>query len=87
MQLDLFDGKTYDRLRDSARLAAQLATVRALMADGNWRTLDLIAIATGFPVPSISARLRDLRKAKFGGHKVKRRYVARGLWEYRLEMN
>jgi len=32
----------------------------------------------------ISARLRDLRKAKFGDRKVERRKAKPGLYEYRL---
>lgn len=79
-----FDGKTYAIVRDHARLAAQLSAVRRLMMDQEWRTLAEIAAHTGAPESSISARLRDLRKAKFGGHIVERRYLADGLWEYRL---
>ena len=32
----------------------------------------------------VSARLRDLRKAKFGSQTIEKRYVANGLWVYRL---
>ncbi len=57
------------------------------MRDGKWRTLDEIATFTGDPHASVSAQLRHLRKARFGGHKVEKR--ARGdrhcgLFEYRL---
>ena len=80
-----FDGETYEPARDADRLHAQLARVFAALRDSQWHTLTELARATGDPTPSISARLRDLRKAKFGGHVIARRYVDRGLWAYRLE--
>jgi DNA-binding Lrp family transcriptional regulator len=61
--------------------------VYRLMVDGQWRTLAEIAEATGAPEASVSARLRDLRKRKFGGHVVARRPRgdrALGLFEYQL---
>jgi hypothetical protein len=54
------------------------------MRDGRWRRLTAIAIAAQAPEASVSARLRDLRKERFGSHTVERRYVAQGLWEYRV---
>jgi hypothetical protein len=54
------------------------------MLPGGWWTLPQLAAATGYPEASISARIRDLRKPKFGGHTVERRHVSKGLWEYRL---
>ena len=86
---DLFDydGKTYDRPRDQIRLNAQTQRVFDLMKDGSWRTLDRIAMLTGDPEASVSARLRDLRKSRFGGHTVDRQFVERGLYKYRLTIN
>ena len=49
-----------------------------------WFTLDTIAAETYDPVQSISARLRDFRKEKFGSHTVERRMIDRGLYEYRV---
>jgi hypothetical protein len=80
----LFDGETYDEARDRARLSRQLNRVWEAMRDRRWRTLGDLAEELGDPEASISARLRDLRKEKFGGYRVRRRYVRRGLWEYRL---
>lgn len=83
-----FDGWTFDPAHDHGRLAAQLGRVFALMRDGGWRTLEEIGAATGDSVQSVSARLRDLRKAKFGGHRVDRRRrgePSAGLFEYRME--
>ncbi len=79
-----FDGETYDHDRDSERLSKEFVRVFTFMADAEWHTLAEIAAVTGDPLPGISARIRDFRKAKFGGHTVDRRYVRDGLWEYRL---
>lgn len=81
------DGATYDDERDGARLNAQHARVWAVMKDGAWRPLAAIAAACGDPEASVSARLRDFRKERFGSHDVERRYVVDGLWEYRLRIN
>lgn len=71
---------------DEQRFGGQLAKVRALMQDGKWRTLEHIALLTGASEAGASARLRDLRKAKFGGHTVERRRVKHGgaQYEYRV---
>lgn len=79
-----FDGHTYDADRDHDRLRAQLNRVKSAMSDGEWHTLAFLSGYLGDPEASISARLRDLRKPKFGGHTIERRYVVRGLFEYRL---
>lgn len=83
-----FDGRTFDKERDGSRLRKQLTAVFDLMEDGEWRSLAQISEQTGFPEASVSARLRDLRKFKFGGHKVSRRHrqIAGlfGVWEYQL---
>ena len=81
-----FDGETYEHERDHARLAGQLMRIFRLMRDGKWRTLEEIARITGDPVPSISTRLRDFRKAKFGGHTVNRAYQGGGLHAYQLQV-
>lgn len=93
MQADLFDykpaphfdGETYDPQRDHARLTGQIGRVFDCMKDGRWRSLDSIARITGdHSHASISARLRDLRKDKFGGHTVERKHIKAGLFHYRL---
>jgi hypothetical protein len=83
-QGDLFGGETFDPKRDTSRLFRQLQLVRAQMADGLWHTLGELEIATGYPQASISARIRDLRKERWGSHVVVREFVRRGLWRYRL---
>jgi hypothetical protein len=79
-----FDGATLEPERDGARLGQQLVAVSDLMRDGAWRTLAQISDATNCPEASVSARLRDLRKPKFGGFRVEREYVERGLFRYRV---
>jgi len=79
-----FDGETYEADLDHSRLSRQLATVKRVMLDGRWRTLFEIHALTREPEASISARLRDLRKEKFGGYLVRRRRRSRGLFEYKL---
>jgi hypothetical protein len=81
-----FDGSTYDHNRDGERLTGQLQRVFAAMSDGNWRTLAELSGLAGGTEAAVSARLRDLRKERFGGHTVEREYVADGLWRYRLIM-
>ena len=82
-----FNGSDYDRAHDDARLSVQLIRIRALMRDGQWRTLAEIARDTGDPQASISAQLRHLRKPRFGSWVVEKRSRGvrkDGLYEYRL---
>lgn len=78
------DGDTFDAERDEVRLNRQAQAVFDCVKDGAWWSLPQLARATSYPEASISARLRDLRKWRFGAMTVERRYVADGLWEYRL---
>jgi hypothetical protein len=78
------DGETFDAKRDGARLNNQALDVFAYMKHGEWRTLADISANTGHPEASVSARLRDLRKPTLGGYTVERRYIARGLYQYRV---
>ena len=83
-----FDGATYEP-EDSLRFGTQLWGVKRIMDDGNWRTIPeldkkLRLIGIYATHQGISARLRDLRKAKFGDRKVERRKAKPGLYEYRL---
>ncbi len=79
-----FDGADINQARDAARLTGQLDAIWRLMSDGAWRTLGEIERLTGAPQASISANLRNLRKERFGGHVIERRYVDSGLYEYRV---
>lgn len=79
-----FDGATYDASKDKRRLTSQLGLVRTAMSDGRWHTLSELSAISGGPESSVSARLRDLRKEKFGAYTIERRRRERGLWEYQL---
>ena len=85
MGLPLFSGATYQP-QDKARLKRQLDDVRRVMLAGGWHTLENISRETGHPQASVSARLRDLRKLKFGAYTIERRSVSgkRGLFEYHI---
>jgi len=82
-----FDGATFEAPRDADRLGHQLGAVRdqLLRVDG-WCSLVELERATGYPQASISARVRDLRKPKFGGFNVqrRRRVGSPGTFEYRI---
>jgi hypothetical protein len=93
-----FRGVTYERDKDGKRLWTQLGAVKQLLvhgaearAGGQWRTLkDLKTILwTHFLIRAseagISARIRDLRKEKFGGYQVERKRLSAGLWAYRIK--
>lgn len=79
-----FQGETFDPNLDSSRLNGQLKRVRELMKDNKWRTLFEIEQVTGDPQASVSARLRDLRRPRFGMYTVARRRRAQSLWEYQM---
>lgn len=91
--MPLFDGETYDANADKDRLGKNLQAVLGIMADGRWRTLDEIlkVLCDDYEIrsttASASARLRDLRKAKYGSFLVDRRrrgQARAGLFEYRV---
>lgn len=73
---------------DTPRLSSQLDAVRTIMSDGIGRTLaelaELVTQSIGKKATeaSVSARLRDLRKPKFGGFKVDRESIGDGLFKY-----
>jgi hypothetical protein len=69
---------------DAGRLRHQLNQVAVLMGDHAWRSLSEIGACTGYPEASIGARLRDLRKARFGSFVVERRRRSAGTFEYRV---
>ena len=88
----MFDGATYDRDRDGKRLTGQLEAVAHILATHEWVELpELVAkvrMCVGGHVTDsgVTARVRDLRKEKFGGHVIYSR-AARfggGVWEYRM---
>lgn len=82
-----FDGVTYEAEHDRKRLTGLALRVFTLMSDGSWRTLSQIRDVVGGSEAGISARLRDFRKPRFGGHTVERERQenpAWGLYRYQL---
>ena len=84
-----FDGPTFVPGFDAERLKGQMRRVFDLMKDGQWRTLREISSFHDChdSEAAISARLRDLRKIRFGGFMVDRRRrgdPGSGLFEYRV---
>lgn len=85
-----FDGKTYEHKLDGPRLTKQLERVREYMLAifPAWKSLAEICseLEKLYKVPfssnSVSARLCDLRKEKFGGYIVESKRRKGGTWEY-----
>lgn len=84
------DGETYVSHLDKSRLNSQLRRVFDIVCDEQWHLLEDLARLVGGSEAAVSARLRDLRKEKFGSYRVDRRRVGeshRGLFEYRLVLH
>lgn len=85
-----FDGPTFEPSKDGRRLGRQLKLVLGIMSDGGWRTLnelqEAVQVRYGRRISeaSLSTRLRDLRKPRFGGHSVERRRRDDARFEYWL---
>lgn len=83
------DGQTFDRAKDGVRLGKQALRLFAFMKGGGWWSLHELSRYTADPEASLSARMRDFRKDRFGAHTIerRRRVEAGGTWEYRLVVN
>ena len=79
-----FDGSDYNENRDRRRLSAVLRQVLAIMQDGQWHNITELAQATGASEAGISARIRDLRKSRYGSNNIEKKHIIDGFWEYRL---
>lgn len=82
--MDRTFGPAFCEVLDGDRLRGQIAMIYRLMKDGQWRTLDEIALETGAPQASISSDLRHLRKPKFGAYQVEKRRRTKATFEYRV---
>jgi hypothetical protein len=80
----VFDGSTYEPEHDAVRLEGLLARVYAYLERHSWVTLAELAQGTRGTEASVSARLRDLRKPRYGNHVIDRRRADGGLFQYRL---
>jgi hypothetical protein len=93
-QGELFGGKTFDEFLDGARLKSQLGKIRGWLESHQmgWFTIDEITFRAnlrGTTPQSVSARIRDLRKAAFGAYLIEQRRRPtpndkRGVWEYSM---
>ena len=82
---EAFDGRTYQPEFDYSRLTGQLLRVFHRMKDGRWYSLADISEYAGGSEAACSARLRDLRKSRYGSRIIDRRRVGTsGLWQYRM---
>lgn len=80
-----FDGRTIDEDPDAPRrLTGLMERVWECVKDGSWWTLPELAQAARGSEPSVSARLRDLRKGRFGAHNVERELIGNGIYRYRV---
>lgn len=79
-----FNGSDYSHTRDAPRLTEQIQRVFTVLSDRNWHALSHIAMLTGDPEASISAQIRHLRKARFGGWEIEKKHMGNGLYLYRL---
>lgn len=88
-----FDGDTYDPRLDHSKFKGLLLEVYRVMSDGRWRQLNEIQAEANATLgeyrseSSIAARLRDLRKAKYGAFDIQRErrvYGRRSIFFYRM---
>ena len=79
-------GPAYEKKKDGKRIAKQIESIREYMLSSDWKTLVEIEAALGYPQASVSAQLRHLRKARFGGYRVDKQRRTEGTWEYRVRI-
>lgn len=86
MKESIFDGDADgEGAAKDERLKKQLERVYAALTGERWMTLEAIATVAKAPEASVSARLRDLRKERFGGFRIDQQIAGpNGLHEYRL---
>jgi len=89
-----FDGRSCEPDHDQKRLGKQMQRVKEIMLHnaefGVWMTLSELAGWADAPEASVSSRLRDLRKHRFGGFTVERRRrgdAKLGIHEYRIRLD
>lgn len=75
---------TQTDLEPESAFSSQRLLVWQAVEDGAWHRLAALAARLNLPEQSVSARLRDFRKARYGGHRVDRRRESRGVYAYRV---
>ena len=85
----LFDGDgDLEGAKKDPRLKKQLVRVYDVMATEKWLPLSEISLLADAPEASASARMRDLRKKKFGGFTIETRMRSdQNVYEYRLDVS
>ena len=78
------DGATFDPELDGKRLGSRLKIVAFCLSNGHYWTLSALSGAANCSECSASARLRDLRKPRFGGYLIERKRFKDGMWMYRI---
>ena len=61
-----------------------MLAVKNYMLSHGWVTIAKLAQAVGGTENGVSARLRDLRKERFGAYTVERKRISSGLFAYRV---
>jgi hypothetical protein len=82
-----FDGQTYEPEQDQTRLTTQFLRVKKLLLTTPGRKyppaeLCRLTGTNALQWASVSARVRDLRKPRFGGWDIRAERVRRGEWVY-----
>ena len=84
--MSIFDGEAdTEGISKDPRLQKQLVRVYSALTDGAWQTLAEVGFKSDAPEASVSARIRDLRKDRFGGFTINHRHVGDGIHQYMLE--
>jgi hypothetical protein len=84
----LFDGEgDDDGAGKDPRLSKQIDRVFEAMSDGQWHSIPELSLSCNASQTSVSARFRDFRKPRFGGHEVERSNGTSGCYYYRLHPN
>ena len=73
---------THEEQQDRAR--DQLFRVWNYLRNHTWVRVPEMAEALGISQTGAASRIRDLRKAKYGGHIVLRRFLGHGIYEFSL---
>ena len=74
-------------MSDGERLEGQFERVWAIMRDGEYHTIQEVAVTTGDPAQSVARQIRYIRSKARGGHVLEREHRGRGLYAFRVDFN
>jgi hypothetical protein len=81
----LFDGVTISPQVDDNRLTILQGRVYSYLRQHDWVTLRQLSEACNGTETSVSARIRDLRKSRWGSHEIHTCHVTGdGVWRYKM---